>query len=58
MLILLYDSAARFSELVGIRLKDLHFGKNPVVILHGKNKKNRSVPLEKRELGQKIKSAR
>lgn len=45
LLILLYDSAARVSELVGIRLKDLRFGKNPTVILHGKNSKIRSVPL-------------
>ena len=45
MLILLYDSAARVSELVGIKLKDLRFGKNPTVILHGKNSKVRSVPI-------------
>jgi site-specific recombinase XerD len=45
MLILLYDSAARISELVGIKLKDLHFGKQPTIILHGKNRKIRSVPL-------------
>ena len=45
MLILLYDTAARVSELVGIKLNDLRFGKNPTVILHGKNRKIRSVPL-------------
>jgi len=45
MLILLYDSAARVSELVGIKLKDLRFGKNPTIILHGKNSKIRTVPL-------------
>ena len=45
MLILLYDTAARVSELVGIELKDLRFGKKPTVILHGKNSKIRPVPL-------------
>ena len=45
MLILLYDSAARVSELVGIKLKDLRFGKKPTIILHGKNNKIRTAPL-------------
>jgi site-specific recombinase XerD len=45
MLILLYDSAARVSELTGIKLKDLRFGKTPTIILHGKNGKIRTVPL-------------
>jgi site-specific recombinase XerD len=48
ILILLYDSAARISELVGIKLKDLRFGKTPTIILHGKNGKIRSVPLSDR----------
>jgi site-specific recombinase XerD len=48
MLILLYDTAARVSELVGIKLKDLRFGKKPTIILHGKNKKVRTVPLSDR----------
>jgi site-specific recombinase XerD len=48
MLILLYDTAARVSELVGIKLKDLRFGKTPTVILHGKNSKVRSVPISDR----------
>jgi site-specific recombinase XerD len=48
MLILLYDSAARVSELVGIKLKDLRFGKNPTIILHGKNRKVRTVPISER----------
>jgi site-specific recombinase XerD len=48
MLIMLYDTAARVSELVGIKLKDLRFGKKPTVILHGKNGKIRSVPLSDR----------
>jgi len=45
MLILLYDTAARVSELVGIKLRDLRFGKSPTIILYGKNRKMRSVPL-------------
>lgn len=48
MLIMLYDTAARVSELVGITLKDLRFGKKPTVTLHGKNKKIRFVPLADR----------
>jgi len=48
MLILLYDSAARVSELVGIKLRDLRFSKNPTIILHGKNGKIRTVPLSDR----------
>jgi len=48
MLIMLYDTAARVSELVRIELKDLRFGKKPTVILHGKNSKIRSVPLSDR----------
>jgi len=45
MLILLYDTGARVSELIGIKLKDLRFGKNPTIILHGKKRKVRNVPL-------------
>lgn len=48
MLILLYDTGARVSELVGIRLKNLRFGKKPTIILNGKNEKIRSVPLADR----------
>ena len=48
MLILLYDTAARVSELVGVKLKDIRFGKKPTIILHGKNSKIRSVPLSDR----------
>jgi len=48
MLIMLYDTAARVSELVGIKLKDLRLGKTSTVILHGKNNKFRSVPLAER----------
>jgi len=48
MLILLYDTAARVSELVGIRLNDLRFGKKSTVVLCGKGGKIRSVPLSER----------
>ena len=48
MLILLYDTGARVSELVGIKLKNLRFGKKPTIILNGKNEKIRSVPLADR----------
>ena len=48
MLILLYDTAARVSELVGIKLKDIRFSKKSTIILHGKNSKIRSIPLSDR----------
>lgn len=45
LLVFLYDSAARVQEVVDVRLKDIHNGKTPVVILHGKGDKVRTVPL-------------
>jgi site-specific recombinase XerD len=45
MLILLYDSGARVQELVGIKLRDLRFGKRPTVTVHGKRNKTRTIPL-------------
>ncbi len=48
MLVMLYDTAARIRELLGIRLMDLHLGAHPYVVLHGKGQKVRSVPLMKR----------
>lgn len=45
LLILLYDTAARVDELVGINLCDLQFGKHPKVRLFGKWRKERDVPL-------------
>ena len=44
-MILMYDTAARIQEMLDIRLCDLRFGKTPTIILHGKNRKMRSVPL-------------
>jgi site-specific recombinase XerD len=48
MLILLYDTAARVDELVGIKLRDFQFGKFPKVRLHGKRGKDRDVPMLER----------
>jgi len=48
MLILLYDTGARVAELVGIRLKDLRFGKHPTVTVLGKRNKLRTVPILER----------
>ncbi len=45
LLVFLYDSAARVQETADVRLKDTHVGKTPVVILHGKGDKIRTVPL-------------
>lgn len=45
MLVMLYDTAARIRELLGIRIQDLHLGSHPYVVLHGKGQKARSVPL-------------
>ena len=46
ILVMLYDTAARASELVGISLCDLHLNlRSPYAVLHGKGSKIRSVPL-------------
>lgn len=45
LLIFLYDSAARVQEAADVKLKDIHTGKTPVVVLHGKGDKLRTVPL-------------
>ncbi len=45
ILLLMYDSAARVQELVDIKICDLINGKTPLVILHGKGAKVRTVPL-------------
>src|SRR5262249_20157911 len=45
-MILMYDSAARCSELTSLRLRDLRLeSAHPVVYLHGKGGKTRIVPL-------------
>lgn len=42
---LLYDTGARVSELIGIKIKDLRLDSGLTVTLHGKGKKIRIVPL-------------
>ncbi len=48
LLCVLYDSGARAQELCDLTLNDVHFSKQPHVILHGKGGKTRSVPLMER----------
>lgn len=46
IMILLYDSAARISELLGLELADIHLDAEiPYATLHGKGDKYRNVPL-------------
>jgi len=47
-MILLYDTGARMQEMIDIRLCDLRLGKTPVITLHGKGNKVRTVPLMER----------
>ena len=48
-MILMYDTAARCSELINLRIRDLRLDNpHPVVYLHGKGNKIRSVPILKR----------
>lgn len=46
VVILLYESGARVSELINVRKKDLHLEKPYTVIFQGKGRKIRSVPLD------------
>lgn len=48
LLTLLYDSGARVSELINIRVRDIRKDEYPVVTLHGKGGKIRQVPLMKK----------
>ena len=45
LLTMLYNTGARVSEVVTIRIKDVILNHSPCVHLHGKGRKNRSVPL-------------
>lgn len=45
MMILLFDSAARASELLDLRVSDVILGKTPVLKLFGKRSKTRFIPL-------------
>jgi site-specific recombinase XerD len=41
----LYNTGARVSEIVGVRRRDLTLDRSPFICLHGKGRKERSVPL-------------
>lgn len=45
LLRLLYDTAARVQELCDMKVRDVYLDENPHVILHGKGKKDRYVPI-------------
>ena len=45
LMIFLYDSGARISEALGVRLRDIRLGSSPQVLLFGKGNKVRTVPL-------------
>ncbi|MFM0101199.1 tyrosine-type recombinase/integrase [Paraburkholderia nemoris] len=45
MLATLYNTGARASELIGIRVGDVELDRSPSVRLHGKGRKERAVPL-------------
>lgn len=45
LMIFLYDSGARISEALGVRLRDVKLGNSPQVLLFGKGNKVRTVPL-------------
>jgi len=45
LLSVLYDSAARVSELCDLKVRDVRFSEAPILILTGKGNKTRSVPL-------------
>lgn len=45
LLSVLYDSAARVSELCDLRVRDVRFSETPILILTGKGNKTRSVPI-------------
>lgn len=45
MLATLYNTGARVSELIGMRIADVSFETGPAVLIHGKGRKERQVPL-------------
>ena len=47
-MMLMYDTGARIQEMIDITLGDLHMSKTPIITLHGKGNKIRSVPLMER----------
>lgn len=47
LMVFLYDTGARVSEVLGVRLCDVKLGNSPQVLLFGKGRKVRAVPLMK-----------
>ena len=47
ILTLLYETGARVSELINIKLKDINLMNKPYIVLHGKGDKTRSIPISK-----------
>ncbi len=45
LLALLYNTGARVSEIIGVRVREAVLGESPCLHLHGKGRKQRSVPL-------------
>jgi integrase/recombinase XerD len=45
MLTTLYNTGARVSELIGMRITDVSFQTGPAILIHGKGRKERQVPL-------------
>lgn len=45
MMVLMYDTGARISEILGMKIKDIHIRENPYATLFGKGGKTRTVPL-------------
>ncbi len=44
-MILMYDTGARIQEMLDIKIRDIKLGTTPTIVLHGKGKKTRIVPL-------------
>jgi site-specific recombinase XerD len=51
MMLLMYDTGARLQEIRSLTLRDITWGRNVSVTLHGKGGKNRAVPLMKPTVG-------
>ena len=47
LLLTLFDTGARVSELINIRRNDISFGSVNTILLHGKGRKNRIIPITK-----------
>ena len=48
IMMLMYDSAARIQEIIDVKLGDFRWGKKPTITLHGKGRKDRSVPISEK----------